>query len=265
MSVSDNDEVDSSPESYELRATIVNDAMTIIELAAAKGVVIRLIGGVAIYHRSGDRGRQVLGRMYEDFDLVGRRKQSRDLRALLEQQGYKGETIFNATHGESRLLYIHPEGKYHIDIFFDEFVMSHKLNLGQRLSVDSVAMPAADLLLTKMQVAEINQKDLTDSAMLLLDHSPATSDGERDLNVNYIAEILGSDWGLYTTVTDNLNRLDQALSLMPLSEQEQELIRTRVRGILSHVEKSPKTSRWKMRARVGRRVVWYLVPEEIGG
>jgi hypothetical protein len=57
-----------------------------------------------------------------------------------------------------------------VDVFLGEFKMCHRLDLDDRLGVDHPALPAADLLLTKLQVLELNRKDVTDVAALLTTH-----------------------------------------------------------------------------------------------
>ena len=68
-------------------------------------------------------------------------------------------------------------------MFLDTFEMSHTLDLGARLEAEPETLAAAELLLTKLQIAEINAKDLSDVAMLLWDHQPAGGDGPGQLNV----------------------------------------------------------------------------------
>jgi hypothetical protein len=243
---------------------ILSDAEAVIGSAGAEGLRVRLIGGVGICLRSSASTRSALGRSYGDFDLAARRKESRQLRRLLEARGYAPETVFNATHGESRLLYHHPSGAYHVDVFLDEFNMSHKLDFSKRLDVVPLTLPPSDLLLTKMQVAQINQKDLSDAAMLLLDHAPGERDGDTELASDYFAETLARDWGLYTTVTDNMQLLISAVAALPLTAEDRELIAGRVGELMRVAENAPKTRRWQVRSRVGRRVRWYELPEDIG-
>ena len=122
---------------------------------------------------------------------------------VLEEEGFEPERVFNATHGARRLLY-HGPGGWQVDIFLDTFEMSHTLDLGTRLEAEPETLAAAELLLTKLQIAEVNAKDLSDTAMLLWDHEPAAADGPGLLNLDPVVSRCAADWGLYTTVTDNL-------------------------------------------------------------
>ena len=50
-----------------------------------------------------------------------------------------------------------------LDVFVGTFHMCHELDLGKRLAEHPSALDAADLLLTKLQIAEINRKDIVDA------------------------------------------------------------------------------------------------------
>jgi hypothetical protein len=235
--------------------------------AAADGVAVRLLGGVAIWIRGSAAARAALGRSYPDIDLVAHKRQSRQLRAVLEKQGLEPERVFNATHGARRLLYNGPlpEGAdgWHVDVFLDTFEMSHTLDLGVRLETEPETLPAAELLLTKLQIAEVNRKDLSDAAMLLWDHELGDRDGPGQLNTARIADVCGEDWGLYTTATGNLAACADLLSELVPARQDRDRIAGRIGAISGALEAAHKTVGWRMRARVGRRVRWYQVPEEV--
>jgi hypothetical protein len=217
---------------------------------------------VAIWIRGSEAARELLGRNYPDIDLVAHKKQSRALRALLEETGFEPERVFNATHGARRLLY-HGPGDWHIDVFLDTFEMSHTLDLGARLEAEPETLAAAELMLTKLQIAEVNAKDLSDVAMLLWDHEPADHDGPGRLNLAPIAGLCASDWGLYTTITQNLEACADHLGGIIPGAYDRDRIGSRIAAITRALEAAPKTRSWQLRARVGRRVRWYQLPEEV--
>lgn len=235
---------------------------SVVAAAAARDVPVRLIGGVAIWLRGSRASRAALGRRYPDIDLVAHKKQSRKLRTVLEDEGFEPERVFNATHGARRLLY-HGPGGWQIDVFLDTFEMSHTLDLGARLEAEPFTLAAAELLLTKLQIAEVNRKDLSDTAMLLWDHEPARSDGPGLLNLAPVVSRCASDWGLYTTVTDNLGACAELLGELPVGAADRERIGSRIRAITDALTAAPKSLQWQLRAKVGRRMRWYETPEEV--
>jgi hypothetical protein len=237
-------------------------ASRLVAEAADRGVALRLLGGLAVWHRASSPARAALGRAYPDLDLAGRRRQAKPVRQLLEAAGFAPDQMFNAVQGSERLLYHAPGAGWHIDVFLDRFAMSHTLDLSDRLEVEALTLPGAELLLTKLKVAEVNRKDLGDSAMLLWDHELASADGDGRINVERVAELCGEDWGLFTTVTDNLDRLVEQLDDLVGEAADRERIAARAAELRARLETAPKSRRWRMRASVGRRKRWYETPEE---
>jgi hypothetical protein len=137
------------------------------------------------------------------------------------------------------------------------------MDLGARLDAEDDTLAAAELLLTKLQIAEVNRKDLSDAAMLLWDHEPADSDGPQQLNVARMTQVCGADWGLYTTVTDNLAACADLLGELVRDHGARAVIAGRIGAVTGSLDSAPKTMAWRMRARVGRRVRWYELPEEV--
>lgn len=234
----------------------------VVAAAAAQSVPVRLIGGVAIWLRASPAARAALGRSYPDIDLVAHKKQSRKLRTVLEEEGFEPERVFNATHGARRLLYHAPAG-WQVDVFLDTFEMSHTLDLGTRLEAEPETLAAAELLLTKLQIAEVNAKDLSDTAMLLWDHAPASADGPGLLNLSPVVSRCATDWGLYTTVTDNLAACADRLGSLVGADADRARIATRVAAVTDALTAAPKSVSWQLRAKIGRRKRWYETPEEV--
>jgi hypothetical protein len=249
-----------APHSHD--PAMVAEGRAIVAAAAARSIPVRLVGGVAIWLRGSAASRAALGRGYPDVDLVAHKRQSRALRSVLEDEGFQPERVFNATHGARRLLY-HSPGGWQVDIFLDTFEMSHTLDLGTRLEAEPETLAAAELLLTKVQIAEINAKDLSDVAMLLWDHEPGDADGPGRLNLAPVAASCAADWGLYITVTDNLTACADLLGDLVAGTADRERIARRIATITEAVTAAPKSLPWQLRARVGRRIRWYQLPEEV--
>jgi hypothetical protein len=141
--------------------------------------------------------------------------------------------------------------------------MSHTLDLGTRLEAEPDTLAAAELLLTKLQIAEVNAKDLSDTAMLLWDHQPASADGPGLLNLGPVVARCATDWGLYTTVTDNLAAGGGLLGSLVAADADRARIATRIAAITDALAAAPKSRSWQLRAKVGRRKRWYELPEEV--
>ena len=72
----------------------------------------------------------------------------------------------------------------------------------------------------------------------------------------------GADWGWHTTLIDNLERVSAATAEL-LTEDDAAVLRNRVQEIRHAIQRVPKSLGWKVRARVGRRMQWYELPEEV--
>jgi hypothetical protein len=142
--------------------------------------------------------------------------------------------------------------------------MSHEIRFGKRLALEPVTVPLADLLLTKLQIIELNEKDVRDALALLYDHPIEDEDGDA-INAAHIARLCAKDWGLWRTFTANLDALGDHLGRYDLSDEDKRRIEDRIAELQKRIEQEPKSFGWKMRAKIGDRKRWYDLPEEVEG
>lgn len=240
---------------------IRHEAQRLAELAVAQNVPMKLMGGLAIWLQSQSVRKPPFVREYADMDFAVGSKGVAAVKALLAEQGYVAEKLFNAIHGAQRLNYAEPSGRWTIDILIDELAMSHRLDLRGRLSGPQPTIQLADLALTKLQIWEINRKDLGDVLCLLADH-PLGTDAGGAIGLDRLSAVLGSDWGFYHTVERNLGKVVDLWATEPVEGAPYDVV-GQVRGIAAAVAAAPKSLAWKARARVGERVRWYETPEEV--
>jgi hypothetical protein len=250
---------------------IAAEAARLVGLAMAERLRVRLMGGLAIRFQSPTAQRPPYARVYRDLDLVAHRKDVGALRRLLDGQGYVGDRLFNAIHGAQRLVYTAPSERWSVDVVIDDLAMSHTIVLKDRLGTDGPTLDLADLLLTKLQIWETNEKDLGDIVCLLADHplapagrlvaGPADDGGPGPIDLIRLRAILGSDWGLCHTVERNLRAVGDAWARRPAPEAPYP-VDAQVAALLADIESAPKSLGWKARARIGERVRWYETPEE---
>jgi len=234
-----------------------------ITLLQEQGITLRLIGGLAIRLRCPSVRHPALDRSYSDVDFVSYSKHSRALRTAMTANGYADDAQFNALHGDRRLLFIDKAHGRHTDIFLDVFAMCHKLPLDQRLQLHPFTLSPADLLLSKLQIVQLNRKDIQDILALLLDFEPVAASQQpgQELDVATINALCSQDWGWFTTVSDNLVRIGKEAGQL-LSKEEAALVAQRAEQIVALMEAAPKSTKWRLRSFVGRRVPWYELPEE---
>lgn len=242
---------------------LVERALEIIQAGDEKGVCLRLLGGLAVRIASPSTCSQAyLQREYADIDFAGLGRDRWKIKDLFLELGYVPDDRFNALHGRTRLIFYPPDGGSHVDIFLDRFQMCHILDLRQRLFADYRTLALADLLVTKLQVVQMNAKDLMDILAILLDHGVQSGEAREVIDLAYLASLVSTDWGLYTTMSDNLRRTRDEFSgiLEPL---QRETVSNRIDAILRAMDTAPKTVAWKLRAKVGRRMEWFELPDEV--
>jgi hypothetical protein len=234
----------------------------IIRAGEKEGIRLRVLGGLAVYMTCPSAVRHArLKRSYADIDLVGLEKDRPRLGKLILQLGYKPDQRFNALHGQARMIFYNPQDGSHVDVFLNQFQMCHTLDLRKRLLEGYLTLTLVDLLITKLQIVELNEKDIKDILSLLLDHINGTEAPDQ-LDLNYLTGLTSNDWGLFTTLSDNLVKVKQFL-LDYLLGDEAELVQERIEQLLQTMETSSKSLRWKVRSKIGRRVEWYELPEEV--
>lgn len=229
--------------------------------AAERGAPVNALGGVGVSLRAGPLP-QELQRPHGDLDIVIRRSDRRAVEASLATIGLIPDELFNRQVGHKRQIWWTADGVDHVDVFLGLFEMCHAIDLDGRVDDGHQALGASDLLLTKLQVVELNAKDVRDAAALLgcIEVSDDDDDDPGTISVGRLGEVLGGDWGFYTTFADNLERI--AVELAAYAPAQVPTVRQNAERIAAAVEAVPKTRGWRMRAKVGRHKRWYTLPDE---
>jgi hypothetical protein len=244
------------------RSDVVEEAVRVLAAADEQGLPLRLIGGLAVRLHARDGIHPALARAYKDIDVVTERGRGRQASELIEGLGYRPNREFNLANGHRRLLFYDVANERQLDVFVGSFEMCHVVPIAARLDVDPVTIPLAELLLTKLQVVELNEKDQRDILALLFHHDVGDEDGEL-VNGAHIARLCAADWGLWRTCRMNVERSRAALERYDLAPEQRELVRRRLDALWQRIEAEPKSTRWKLRDRVGDRKRWYEQPEEV--
>ena len=242
-------------------ADIVAEGERLLGMGEQQGVPIRLLGGVAIRLKAPEIPAS-LDRSYKDIDLATTKKGAGAADKLLKDAGYEPHVSFNAMHARERGLYFDTGNDRQVDLFIHSFRMCHEITLGDRLDVEDGTVPLAELMLTKLQIIELNEKDIRDTVLLFHGHPIADRD-DGAVNGAQIAAMCASDWGLWRTITANLERCRGHVGDYELPDADRERIQSRFDELLQRIEDEPKTRGWKLRARVGERKRWYDLPEEV--
>jgi hypothetical protein len=243
-------------------ADILNKALNIIDDAESEGITLRLLGALAIRYQCKDYLyiHRLLKRVLTDIDFMGLSSQRPAIRRFMEGKGYilrKDLLLF-----EDRFFFIDPESGLKIDIFLDRLKMNHTIDLRRRLGIDRYTLSISDLVLEKLQIVKINEKDIID--LILLFRAKKLSRDESGINVSYIVDILRDDWGFYYTVTMNLEKVLRYVDTYDaLNDEDKAVVKENISSLLEAIETAPKTLRWRLRSKIGTKVPWYTEVEEV--
>ena len=248
-------------------STLVNledEMQRLVYEAQKEDIFLRVLGGLAIKVHSPHANHRSLERKYPDIDFVTDKASAKKLLDFLPKMGYTPNKTFNTLSGDRRQLWYDEDQGRQIDVFIGDFTMCHTLPLADRLHVEPLTIPLAELFLSKAQIVELNRKDVLDLLTLLVDHEVGSGDDET-INAGLIAELCAKDWGLYTTVSLTIQKLHAFLDEgdVDLGETEAQVFKKRLVTMQKAMDQAPKAMAWKMRARIGTRVRWYEEVEEV--
>jgi len=239
-------------------------AKEVIGAAEAAGATVRLLGGVAVFQLAPSASKPPLARSYHDFDVFVPARQGALAARVFREASYDEDRHFNALHGAQRLIFASPRG-FVVDVLVGTFRMCHELDLGRDLPGAGLTIHPADLLLTKLQIVQIEEKDLLDAVALLTDlpmEGPAGATvSAATIDMGRFVGPLAGDWGFYHTVEQNLPKV-VSFARDRLGASGAQPVVDSGRRLIDAMQAAPKSMRWKIRSRAGERVAWYELPEE---
>jgi hypothetical protein len=254
----------------EVPETVADDALpeaiALAEGARQAGVGLKLLGGLAV--RVLTPGLPPRLRPGQDMDFGCLSKGRKATATFLEDSGCVPDRRFNNLNGDRQMYFTAPSGRP-IDVMVDRLTMCHVLDFRGGYSRLPLTLDAIDILLSKLQIVELNEKDARDILQLLAGLPARDSDtgaSQPFLDTKRFGQLLAGDWGWWRTVTANLTKLPALAAdkpeLAPAGAPYDAV--AQVRELAQVAESAPKGMKWKLRANVGDRVRWYELPEEVG-
>lgn len=246
----------------------VAEAVRIVDEAEEGGIKLRILGSLAyrIHCPENLELFEKMERALTDIDFAAEKRQSKNIKEFLSASGYVEDERMTVSTEGSRYYFEHPDSGLGVDVFMDELYFCHRIPFGGRLDLDRPTISTCDLLLEKMQIVELNLKDIKDTMVLLLEHPIVASGGGTEvIDGAYVADMLSDDWGFYYTVTTNLEKVRRFMpEFEAIGSGQAEVIGERLEEVRQQIEEAPKTLRWKMRAKVGPKKKWYqeVAPKE---
>jgi hypothetical protein len=236
-----------------------------VRAANARGIPLKLLGGQAVRvlcplfpHRA---------RKDQDMDFACISSKKRDVIAFFAEQGFLSDQRFNTLHGDRQMYFTTADGATSVDVVMDRLRMCHELEFGSRIDRMPDTLDVADLLLTKLQVFELNRKDVHDILHLFSGYPLADGDEPGTIGTDRVGKVVAEDWGWWRTTTMNLEKVILYAEGRPpdlVPEDPAFDPSAQAIALLEVCNTVPKTLKWKLRAKVGDRVQWYQLPEEVG-
>lgn len=154
-------------------ALMMAEATKIITEAKKRQLHLRLLGAIAfqVHCPKFSFLSAKLNRILTDIDFAGYSKERVKVANMMREFGYQDEAGVTALFGHSRMIWDNKSNGLHVDVFLDKLEMNHDIPFENRLDLDQLTISLADMLLEKMQIVQITEKDYIDTMMLLREHS----------------------------------------------------------------------------------------------
>jgi hypothetical protein len=248
----------------ERAKVLLAEGERIINEATTRGLRLRLLGSVS-FQLHCQKFRYIARKYMEikDIDIAGYGKETNKVVAMMREFGYADEPMVTALFGDRRTIWDNKTTGIHVDIFLDKLEMNHTIPFENRLNFDPFTISLADMWLEKMQIVQINEKDIVETIMLMREHDIGDQTPET-IDAKYIAKLLGNEWGFYYTCTTNLNLVrDRLREYRDLTDEDRTVVNDRIERLRKIIDDQPKAMSWKLRARVGPKTKWYRDVEEV--
>lgn len=237
----------------------------IVNEGSKRNIHLRLLGAIAfqLHCPKYNHLTAKLHRELSDVDFAAYNKERARIEKMMREFGYSDQPMVTALFGHRRMIWDNKANGLHVDIFFDKLEMNHDISFDGRLEKEGLTIPLVDMLLEKMQIVHINEKDIIDTIMLLREHSVGSAAPET-IDSQHLAQVLSNDWGFYYTVVTNLKKVEDRLSFYPeLTEEDRSDVSRKIEALLTIIESKSKTLAWKLRAKVGSKSKWYKDVEDV--
>jgi len=236
----------------------------ILKKAEEHKAVMRVIGSIAFRIRCPDYKYMQYAnqRFLTDVDFVCYKKQVLRVADTFDALGWEENMGVLQKFGDKRRIFYHPSLPIHSDIFIDKLRFCHEIDFKGRLALDSPTISLVDLLLEKLQIVEINRKDLVDVMVLLSQYPVGVGDSREHVDGAYLAGICSKDWGWWRTATMNIEKVHDFAGEY-LGEEDAAKVRQRLDELRKMIDEQKKSMGWKMRAKVGDKRIWYREVEEV--
>ena len=237
------------------------EALGLARAAAEASLGLKLLGGLAVRVLCPEFPPRL--RAGQDMDFACVSKERKKVAEWLAGAGCEPDRRFNNLNGDRQMYFNAPSGRP-VDVMVNQLTMCHTLDFRPGFSRQPYTIDAVDVLLSKLQIVELNEKDAHDIVHLLA-ALPVGGGSQASIDTDRFCKLLGTDWGWWRTVTGNLAKMEELLGDRPGLIPDNRVYEPVAQAgrLLELAVETPKSMKWKLRANVGERVRWYELPEEV--
>jgi hypothetical protein len=252
-------------------SSFLAEVESIVRCTEERGCPLRAVGGVGIYFhvRKQPEARSLYllrdgtpsnDPRFKDLDLAGFEKHSsRIYRLFVRELGFREDRETNSLFGMYRNVYFHPS--FQIDVFYDVLRFNHEIPLQNRFP-PGITLSPEDLLLSKLQIHQSTPRDLIDIA------SGVVAFPVEAVDRNYLATVLGNDWGFWYDADQNLQKSVDLIRSLPAGSPEPPPIgagvaERRLMEYRAFLTALPKSRRWEKRSLRGTKEPWFEPVDEL--
>src|SRR5579859_5701446 len=185
------------------------EAFRLARGAADASLGLKLLGGLAVRVLCPDFPPRL--RAGQDIDFACVSKERKKVAEYLTGAGCQPDRRFNNLNGDRQMYFTAPSGRP-IDVMVDRLTMCHTLDFRPSFRKLPYTVDVVDLLLSKLQIVELNEKDARDIVQLLSCMPIARAGDGAAIDSDRFGAVLGADWGWWRTVTGNLDRVPRLLA-----------------------------------------------------
>ena len=237
----------------------------ILKEASERSIILRLMGGIAVWtHCPKYKYLLEQNRHFLDIDFAAYLIDVVKIQKLFIDMGFEeNKNVMRLFGNQRRIFYLISGNVYvYIDIVLDKIHFCHDINLKGRLEIDYPTLALSDLLLSKLQIVQLNEKDVLDSIVLLLEHDVNQGDNET-INIDYVSKLCSINWGLWKTIIENLNKIDKELYKYLTDQKLINELKQTILKLKNNINIEKKSLSWKMRNLIGDRIKWYRDVDEL--
>jgi hypothetical protein len=240
-------------------------AKALIDGATEQKIELRTFGGIGVRtHCQGLGGNALADRSYKnyDLDLVADASRIPSVHRFMLGSGLDMADFGEYPGGEYRLYKWQRSGRTActIDIYFGRLRFNHEVPSPYFDKDNEYTVPITQLLLSKLAIVELNEKDKIDIVSILAEHQLGNSAGKEILQIPILRKVWcrgWKSWGTARTCLLNVRAVRDYVRSLSYAEELLGQVCEKLDDLEKLILQRPKSLSWKARDVFGAKIAWY--------